>query len=97
MTRDATIAERPATMRTPGTKGVPTTVVMQARSAGTQSHNCRNASNISKESNNRTKNTVGTPEKFGRLAKVLKPATASREANYSRDTVNIRDDSSKGQ
>jgi hypothetical protein len=28
------------------------------------------------------------------LAKVVKPATACREANYSSDTVNIRDDSS---
>ncbi len=26
------------------------------------------------------------------LAKVVKPATASREANYSRGTINIRDD-----
>jgi hypothetical protein len=29
------------------------------------------------------------------LAKVLKPATACREANYNRDTVKIRDDSSR--
>jgi hypothetical protein len=28
------------------------------------------------------------------LAKVVKPATACREANYSRDTVKIIDDSS---
>jgi hypothetical protein len=30
------------------------------------------------------------------LAKLVKPATACREANYSRDTINIRDDSSSG-
>jgi hypothetical protein len=29
----------------------------------------------------------------GMLAKVVRPATAFREANYSRDTVKIRDDS----
>jgi hypothetical protein len=28
------------------------------------------------------------------LAKVVKPARACREANYSKDTINIRDDSS---
>jgi hypothetical protein len=81
-------------MRTPGTKGIATTAVMPAIAAGTQSHKSRNASNISKESNNRTKNTVGTPEKSGRLAKVVKPATACSEANYSKVIINIRDDNS---
>jgi hypothetical protein len=34
-----------------------------------------------------TANIEGTPAKAGALAKVLKPATASRKANYSRDTI----------
>jgi hypothetical protein len=52
-----------------------------------------NASNSRNESNNRTINTVGVPAKAGMLAKVVKPATACREANYSRDTIDIREDS----
>jgi hypothetical protein len=32
-------------------------------------------------------NTVGTPAKAGTLAKVVKPATACRKANYLRDTI----------
>ncbi len=45
------------------------------------------------------KGTIGppaqlTPAKAGMLAKVVKPAIACREVNYSRDTVKIRDDSS---
>ncbi len=46
-------------------------------------HNCRDASNSRNESNNKTANTVATPEKAGMLAKVVKPATACRKA-YSR-------------
>jgi hypothetical protein len=34
--------------------------------------------------------TVGMPTKAGTLAKVVKPATACRKANYSRDTIYIR-------
>jgi hypothetical protein len=42
------------------------------------------------ESNNRITNTVWTPSTAGMLSKVGKPATACSEANYSRDTINIR-------
>ncbi len=35
-----------------------------------------------------------TPAKAGMLAKVVKPPAACREANYSRDTLKIRVDSS---
>jgi hypothetical protein len=56
-------------------------------------HNNRNASNSKNKSNNRTANTVWPPAYAGMLAKAVRPATAFREANYSRDTVKIRDDS----
>ncbi len=36
------------------------------------------------ESNNKTTNIVGTTEKAGMLAKVVKPATACREAIHSK-------------
>jgi hypothetical protein len=52
-----------------------------------------NASNSRNEGNNSTANTAGTTAKAGMLAKVVKPATACRETNYSRDTINIREDS----
>ncbi len=52
-------------------------------------HNSRNASN-------RTANTVGMPAKAGMLENLAKPATTCREANYSRDTVNIRDTAEAG-
>jgi hypothetical protein len=48
-------------------------------------HNSINASNSRSEGNNRMANTVGTPGKAWMLA------TAGREANYSRDNVNMRD------
>jgi hypothetical protein len=54
-------------------------------------HNSRKARNSRNDSNNRTANTVWTPVKARMLAKVVKPAAACREANYSRDTVKIRD------
>jgi hypothetical protein len=43
--------------------------------------------------------TTGPPTQYGHqqkqtLAKVVKPATACREARYLRDTISIRDDSS---
>jgi hypothetical protein len=38
--------------------------------------------NSRNESNNRTANSVGTPAKAEMLEKVVKPATACREANY---------------
>jgi hypothetical protein len=45
------------------------------------------------------KGTIGpptqlTPAKAGMLAKVVKPAIACREVNYSKDTVKVRNDSS---
>ncbi len=55
-------------------------------------HNSGNASNSRNESNNRTANTLWTPEKAGMLAKVVK--LECRKGNYSRDIVKIRDDSS---
>jgi hypothetical protein len=57
-------------------------------------HNSRNANNSRNESNNKTANTVWPLTKAGMLAKEVKPAPASREANYSTDTVKTRDDSS---
>jgi hypothetical protein len=42
------------------------------------------------------KHTAGMPAKAEMLAKAVKPATACKEINYSRDTVNIRDGSSRG-
>jgi hypothetical protein len=44
-------------------------------------------SNSKNDGSNRSANTVGTPAKAGTLAKVVKPATACRKANYSRDTI----------
>jgi hypothetical protein len=55
-------------------------------------HHSRNVSNSRNESNNRTTKTLWMPVKAGMLAKVVK--AACREANYSKDTVKIRDDSS---
>ena len=52
-------------------------------------HNSRKASNSRNESNNRYINTVWTPPKAGMLAKTVKPSTAWREANSSRDNRNI--------
>jgi hypothetical protein len=49
--------------------------------------NSRKASNSKNESNNRTANAVGMPAKAGTLTKLVKPVTACREANYSRDTI----------
>jgi hypothetical protein len=48
-------------------------------------HNRGNRSNSRNESKNRTANTMDA--RAGILAKVVKLATAHREANYSRDTV----------
>jgi hypothetical protein len=45
-------------------------------------HNSRNQSRNRNESKNKTANTVGTPGKAWTLAKVVKPATACREANH---------------
>ncbi len=59
-------------------------------------YNSRNASNIRNKSNNRTANTVWTPSKEGMLAKTVKPATAWREANSSRDNRNITATTAEG-
>ncbi len=59
-------------------------------------HNNRNASNNRNESNNRAANTVWTPPKAGMLAKTVKPATAWREANSSRDNRNITASTAEG-
>ncbi len=59
-------------------------------------HNSRNASNNRNECNNRTANTVWTPPKAGMLAKTVKPTTAWREANSSRDNRNITSSSAEG-
>jgi hypothetical protein len=52
-------------------------------------YNSKNASKSRNESNNRTANTVWTPSKAGMLAKTVKPATAWRGANSSKDNRNI--------
>jgi hypothetical protein len=54
-------------------------------------HNSRNASNSRNESS-----TVWTPSKAGMLAKRVKPATAWREANSSRDNGNIKASTAEG-
>ncbi len=59
-------------------------------------HNSRSASNSRNESNNRTANAVWTLSKAGMLAKTLKPATARREANCSRDKRNITASTAEG-
>ncbi len=53
-------------------------------------HNSRNASNSRNESNNRTANTVWMPPK------AVKPTTAWREANSSRDNRNITASTAEG-
>ncbi len=50
-------------------------------------HNSRNESNSRNKSINWTTNTISLSAKAGILAKVVKPATACREGNYSRDSV----------
>jgi hypothetical protein len=59
-------------------------------------HNSRNACNSRNESNNRIANTVWTPSKAGMLAKTVKPATAWREANSSRDKETLQCQQQKG-
>jgi hypothetical protein len=46
-------------------------------------HNSRNTSNSRNESKNSTANTIWKPVKAGMLAKVVKLATACREAYYT--------------
>jgi hypothetical protein len=48
-----------------------------------------------KACSNRMANTIGLPGKAGTFTKEVKPATACKKANYSRDTIYIGDDSSR--
>jgi hypothetical protein len=59
-------------------------------------HNSRNTSKSRNKSNNRTTGTVWTPSKAGMLTKTVKPATAWREANSSRDNRNITASTAEG-
>jgi hypothetical protein len=71
------------------------TTITSAKSNSKDASNIKIAHNSRHESNNRTADTIYTPAKPGMLAKVVNPPAACREANYSRDTVQIRDDSSR--
>jgi hypothetical protein len=62
-------------------------------SNGVTALNSSNSSNSRNESNNRTAKTLGTEAKSGDAKS--SEATACKEDNYSRDTVNIRNDSSR--
>jgi hypothetical protein len=59
-------------------------------------HNSRMASSSRDESNNSINNTAWTPSKAGMLAKPVMPATARREANYSRDNRNVTASTAEG-
>ncbi len=59
-------------------------------------HISRNASNSRNVSNTRTANTVWMQSKSGMLAKTVKPATAWREANSSRDNRNTTASTAEG-
>ncbi len=98
------VCKATAEMPTPATARMPATVRMQAttvKQATTvlpatsnikddrnimTAHNSRNASNSRNDSNN---NIVWTPSKAEILAKTVKPTTAWRKANSSRDNRNI--------
>jgi hypothetical protein len=53
-------------------------------------YNSRIASKSSNKNNSRTADTVGAPKTAEMLAKVMKPATASKEDRNSIDTINMR-------
>jgi hypothetical protein len=74
----------------------PATINIKDDSNSMTAHNSRKASNSRNERNNRTANTVWTPPKAGMLAKTVKPATAWREANSSRDNRNITASTAEG-
>ena len=78
-----------ATAVTQATTVTPATSNIKGDSNIMTAYNSRNASNSRNESNNRTANTVWTPSKAGMLANTVKPATAWREANSSRNNRNI--------
>jgi hypothetical protein len=78
------------------------TAVRQATTVTSATSNIKDDSNIMtahnsrKASNNRIANTVWTPTKAGMLAKTVKPATAWREANSSRDSGTSQHQQQKG-
>jgi hypothetical protein len=95
----------PATARMPPTVWMQATAVTQATTITSAKRNRKDASNImtaqnsrnaynSRHESNRSADTIYTSARAGMLAKVVKPPAACREANYGRDTVKIRDDSS---
>jgi hypothetical protein len=81
---------------TQATRVMPATSNIKDDSNIMTAHKSRNASNSRNESNNRTANRVWTPPKAGMLAKRVKPATAWREANSSRDNGNIKVSTAEG-
>ncbi len=97
-------ARMPATVRMQATSAKQATTVTPATSNIKDdsnimtAHNSRNGSKSRNESNNRAAgaNTVWTPSKAGMLAKTVKPATAWREANSSRDNRNITASTAEG-
>ncbi len=95
-------ARMPATVRMQATTLKQATTVLPATSNIKDdrnimtTHNSRNASNSRNDSNNRTANIVWTPSKAEMLAKTVKPATAWREANSSRDNRNITASTAEG-
>jgi hypothetical protein len=99
--KEPATAIMPVTAWMQATAGMQATALMPATSNSKEvinsmtAHNNMNTSSSRNESNIRTTNTVWTPAKAGMLTQVVKPATACRETNYSRDTINIRDDSSR--
>jgi hypothetical protein len=85
-----------ATAVTQATTVTPATRNIRDDSNIMTAHNSRNAFNSRNESNNRITNTVWTPLKAGMLAKAVKPATAWREANSSRDKETLQRQQQKG-
>jgi hypothetical protein len=78
-----------ATAVTQTTTAMPATSNIKDDSNIMTAQNSRYASNSRNESNIRTANTVWTPSKAGMLEKTVKPATAWRGNNSSRDNRNI--------
>jgi hypothetical protein len=89
-TKDASNSRKASNSEKIRHKRDPVTARMRA-TAGTQATAVTPATrNNRNDSSNRSASTVGMPTKAGTLAKVVKPATACRKANYSRDTIYIR-------
>ncbi len=85
-------AGTPTTPGTPAIAGTEATTVTKATVVTLAISNSQEYSNIltARNSRKRSTNIVGTPEKTGTIAKVVKPTTTSGENNYSRNTINIR-------